>query len=66
MSNLDQTWRNFIPCRDIIHPGFPNKGKPITPITIPSNGSPKRKNQKESNKLSQKPKIILTSPPQGR
>ena len=46
-----QQWMTFIPCRDIIHPQFPHKGKPILPITSSRKVPPKKKNKKESNKL---------------
>ena len=65
MINSDQLWRPFVLYSDIIHLGFLLKEKPIEPRTIPSKDPPNKKNQKESNKLLEKSKGILTSLPQG-
>ena len=52
MSNSYQKRRSFIPCRDIVHPVFTCKGKPIATRTTPIKVSPNKNNQKESNELS--------------
>ena len=66
MSNSDQNCRVFIQQRNIIHPGFPHKGKRIAQRNSPRKAFLRKKNQKESNKLIEKPKYTLISLPQGR